>query len=257
MQSFKFNPRFTLVAPMAMVLLSGLPMHASDVDKRIESTAKNSFNFKTYLKDDNIKVESSDGVVTLTGTVPFDYHRSLAEETVSGLPGVKSVVNKLSVVGNQPSEHSDGWITMKVKGALTFRRNVSATDTEVSTLNGVVTLTGTAESQAQKDLTGEYTKDVLGVKEVRNEMKVSHQGKSGHRSVGEKVDDASITAQIKTSLLFHKATHVLSTRVATKNGVVTLHGEARNDAELALVTKLVEDIHGVKRVHNKMTVSKS
>jgi osmotically-inducible protein OsmY len=75
--------------------------------------------------------------------------------------------------------------------------------------------------------------------------------------MGEKVDDASITAQIKTTLLFRKSTHALATKVTTKDGVVTLHGEARNEAERELVSKVAEDIDGVTRVHNKMTVKKS
>lgn len=237
----------------ALVLVGGLPLQASDLDSRIESSAKSSYNFKTHLKDDNIKVESSKGVVTLTGTVAFEFHKSLAQETVSGLPGVKSVDNKLTVVGDQPSEHSDGWISMKVKGALAFRKNVSARDTEVHTQNGVVSLSGTADSEAQKQLTGEYAKDVEGVTEVRNELVVSRPEKT-RRTLGEKVDDISITAQIKTALVLHKSTHPVDTKVSTKNGVVTLHGEAHNEAEKELVTKLAYDTEGVKFVRNRMTV---
>ena len=51
--------------------------------------------FKTYLKDDSIKTESKDGVVTLTGTVAEASHKSLAQDTVASLPGVKSVDNQL------------------------------------------------------------------------------------------------------------------------------------------------------------------
>ena len=66
--------------------------------------------FKTYLKDDSIKTESKDGVVTLTGTVSESSHKSLAQDTVEDLPGVKSVDNQLKVSGEQPAEHSDTWI---------------------------------------------------------------------------------------------------------------------------------------------------
>jgi osmotically-inducible protein OsmY len=253
MHNFKLNPKTAFMVSSALVLVGGLPIQASDLDSRIESSAKNSYNFKTHLKDDNIKVESSKGVVTLTGTVSYDYHKSLAEETVSGLPGVKSVINQLSVVGDQPSDHSDGWITLKVKGALAFRKNVSAKDTEVHTQNGVVTLTGSADSDAHKQLTGEYAKDVEGVTEVRNELVVSKPEKP-HRTLGEKVDDISITAQIKTALILHKSTHPVDTKVSTKNGVVSLRGEAKNEAERELVTKLAYDIEGVKYVKNRMTV---
>ena len=44
--------------------------------------------------------------------------------------------------------------------------------TQITTKDGIVTLQGKATSQAQKDLTTEYTKDVEGVKGVNNEMTV-------------------------------------------------------------------------------------
>jgi len=72
--------------------------------------------------------------------------------------------------------------------------------------------------------------------------------------VGEKIDDASITAQVKMALALHRSTSALSTTIATKRGVITVGGKAKNKAEKALVTKLVKDIHGVKSVKNRMTV---
>jgi hyperosmotically inducible protein len=243
-----------LLAPVALMAATGLSLHASD-DTRIESSIRSSYNFKKYLSGDNISVTSSDGIVTLSGTVTEDYHRTLAEETASNIPGVKRIQNNLQVKSGQPAEHSDAWVTMKVKGALAFHRNVSATGTEVETTDGVVTLKGKAATQAQRELTTEYAKDVEGVKEVRNLMTVS--GVKHTETVGEKIDDSSITAQIKTSLLFHRSTHTLATKVTTKNGVVSLKGEANNAAEKDLVGKLAEDIHGVKKVDNHMTVKGS
>ena len=232
-----------------------LPAPASATDGRIEKSARNSYNFKTYLKDDAIQVAASGGVVTLTGSVSEEYHKSLAQETVAGLPGVKSVNNLLTVKGEQPAERSDAWITLKVKAALAFHRNVRASGTEVRTVDGVVTLTGSADSDAQKELTAQYAKEVEGVSAVRNEMVV--QDGTPDRTLAEKVDDASITAQIKTSLLFHKSTHALATRVITRNGAVTLRGAAANAAEKDLVTRLAEDVRGVKRVDNQMAVPSS
>ena len=237
-----------------MILLGGAALQASDLDSKIEHSAKTSYNFKTYLKEDAIKVDSANGVVTLSGTVAQEFHKSLARDTVADLPGVKSVINNLTLASDQPSEHTDGWITTKVKTILAFHKHVSATDTEVNTKDGVVTLSGKANSEAQKQLTGEYAKDVEGVTAVHNNLVVT---KMAHRTMGEKVDDTSITAQVKSTLLFHKSTHMLATKVTTKDGVVTLHGEAKNGAERDLVTKLTEDINGVKLVHNRMTVKPS
>jgi osmotically-inducible protein OsmY len=240
----------------ALVMTVAAPLAAASTDSRIESSAKASYNFRTHLKDDAIRVESNGGVVTLTGTVARDYHKVLAEETVSGLPGVIKVNNQLTLVGEQPAERSDGWITMKVKANLTFHKHVTGLGTEVRTEAGVVTLSGKADSLAQKELSGEYAKDVEGVVDVRNNLVVANPP-APERTAGEKVDDASITAQIKTTLLFRKSTHVLATKVKTRHGAVTLHGEARTAAERDLVGKIVADVRGVTSVHNKMTVRKS
>lgn len=152
------------------LLIVASPMHASDTDDRIESSARKSYVFKSYLADDSVKAKSKNGVVTLTGTVSEASHRSLAEDTVEGLPGVQRVDNQIVVKGESPVEHSDGWLKTKVKSVPMFHRNVSATATKVTVVDGVVTLRGEAANLAQKDLTTEYARDVEGVREVRNEM---------------------------------------------------------------------------------------
>jgi len=242
-----------LIAASAL-LLGGTPLRASDTDDRIESSAKKSYVFKHYLTDDSIKTQSKNGAVTLTGTVAEESHVVLARDTVSGLPGVKSVDNQLTVKGEAPAEHSDTWVGLKVKTALLFHRNVRATKTDVNVKDGIVSLSGEASSMAQKELTTEYAKDVEGVKEVKNEMTVAKIPAKLDETVGEKIDDASITAQVKMSLLSHRSTSALKTKVETVDGVVTLTGATRNAAEKALVTKLATDINGVGSVVNNMTI---
>ena len=242
-----------LVAASAL-LLAGTPLRASQTDDRIESSAKKSYVFKHYLTDDSIKTESKNGVVTLTGTVAEESHIGLARDTVSGLPGVKSVDNELTVKGEAPAKHSDTWIALKVKTALLFHRNVRATKTDVNVRNGIVTLSGEASSMAQKELTTEYAKDIDNVKEVKNEMTVANNPAKPDETTSEKIDDASITAQVKASLLSHHSTSALKTKVETTAGVVTLNGISKNAAEKSLVTKLATDVNGVSSVVNNMTI---
>jgi osmotically-inducible protein OsmY len=241
-----------MVAAVALLVLS-VPVHASKMDSRIELSAKKSYVFKTYLKGDDIKIQSTDGAVTLTGIVADNFNKSLAEETVAGLPGVISVDNRLEVKDAPPTANSDAWISGKVKATLLFHRSVSGFTTEVGVKDGIVTLRGDAASQAQKELTTEYAKDVEGVKDVKNEMTVTKTSKKT-QTVGEKIDDASITAQVKLSLLYHRSTSAINTKVETKRGVVTLYGKAGNAAEVKLATKFANDINGVKGVKNRMTI---
>ena len=241
-----------MMAAMALLAIN-VPAYATKTDDRIESSAKKSYVFKTYLKDDNIKIESKDGIVSLTGAVSEESHKSLAQDTVAGLPGVKSVDNRLEVKGAIPTANSDAWLTTKVKTTLLFHQSVSAM-TEVNTTGGIVTLKGDATSQAQKDLTTEYDKDVEGVKDVKNEMTVSKTSKKTTRTMGDKIDDASITALVKMTLLNHRSTSALNTTVTTKRGVVTLGGKAKNAAEKDLATKIANDVKGVKSVKNRMII---
>ncbi len=245
----------SLFAAVSAISITSTSLQASDTDNRIEASAAKSYVFKTCLKDDSIKTESKDGIVTLTGTVAESSHKSLAQDTVESLPGVKSVDNQLKVSGEQPAEHSDAWICTKVKTTLLFHRHVSATGTTVYVKDGIVTLQGEASSLAQRDLTTEYVKDIDNVKEVKNDMTIAKTSPAPDSTIGDKIDDASITAQVKSSLLSHHSTSAMHTTVSTADGVVTVSGVAKNAAEKSLVSKLVTDINGVNSVINNMTIA--
>lgn len=255
-----------MVVAIALLVASGPVLaSATGTDDRIESGARKSYVFKTYLKDDAIKIESRDGVVILTGTVAEEAHKSLAQETVASLPGVKSVENRLELKGESVAENLDAWISMKVKTSLLFHRNLSTSKTDVQVKDGVVTLRGEAASPAQMDLATEYVKDVEGVKGVQNEMTVSQTpGNPDEKTMGEKmgdvgesIDDASITALVKMTLLYHRSTSALHTNVETNQGLVTLEGKAKNAAEKDLVTKYAQDVYGVKGVTNNISIEES
>jgi osmotically-inducible protein OsmY len=254
----KYSLALIAAAALALVAVS-VPVHASKIDSAIEASAKQSYVFMNHLKGDDVKVQSKDGVVTLTGTVSEDSKKALAEETVAALPDVKSVENKLSIKGDGPAGQSDLWLKTKVKSTLLFHRSVSVA-TEVDVKDGVVTLRGEAASQAEKELTTEYAKDIEGVKEVENEMTVAGAVKTSTtlgdkiEKAGDAVDDASVTALVKMTLLGHRSTSAIHTSVKTTDGVVTLTGKAANDAEKALASKVASDVNGVKSVDNQMTV---
>ena len=241
-----------LATVVAGVVAAGMSVRASDTDDRIESSFKTSYVYKTYLKEDSIKISSKSGVVTLSGSVLNEDHKPMAQSTAEALPGVKSVDNRIKIPGDGPAERSDTWIGMKVKTTLLYHRNVSGFGTTVKVKDGIVTLTGEASSNAQKDLTGAYAKDIDGVKDVSNEMIVSENPKKAE-TTGESIDDASITAQVKAALLAHRSTSAVKTQVTTTDGVVTLSGVAKNSAEKDLAGKYAEDINGVKSVVNNMT----
>ena len=238
------------LSALILIIASPLALFASSsTDRKIEEAAKASYNYRTVLED-HVKVKVSDGIVTLSGTVQDRDDRDLAADTVENLPGVVSVNNQIKIEATYP-EHSDAWMAFKIRGRLLVKANVSATNTKVEVNDGNVVLTGTADNIAQKDLTAIYAKDIDGVKTVQNDITVKDMP---GETIGETIDDASITSQVKYDLLSHKATSALKTKVTTNDGVVVITGEANSDAEKSLVTKLASDVRGTKTVNNSMTV---
>lgn len=238
----------------ALLLLALAPlglMASSDVDRKIEQAAESSYNYRTVLAD-NVKVKAHHGIVTLSGTVPDQDDRTLAVATVENLPGVREVKNEIIVQPDHP-EYSDSWMAMKIRARLLVKGNVSAVSTQVAVENGIVTLTGTADNRAQKELTAIYAADIAGVKSVVNETLIQDNPETG-QTLRENIDDASITGQLKFTLLTTRATSALRTKVTTVDGVITITGEASSRAEKSLVTKLAQDVRGVTSVVNDMSV---
>jgi hyperosmotically inducible protein len=243
-----------LAAITATVLLHSPALRASESDDQIESSFKNSYVFRNYLKEDSIKIDAENGIVKLSGTVASESHKTLALETASGLIGVTRVDSTIETKAEVAADNADTWIERKVNTTLLFHRNVNMRKTTVAVKDAVVTLGGEASSLAQKELTGEYAADIDGVKSVVNHMTVSATPSEPARTPGERIDDASITAQVKLTLMSHRSTSAAKTNVVTRDGEVTLTGIAKNAAEKALVTKVVSDIQGVDKVKNEMTL---
>jgi hyperosmotically inducible protein len=242
---------YNLIAALVLFAAPAGLFASSESDHKIEDTAADTYNYRTVL-DNEVRVSSIGGVVTLTGTVQDEHEKALAEDTVSSLPGVMSVKNDIDIKARYP-DHSDELIAVKVRSLLLVKGHVSAVTTAVSVTDGVVNLTGTADTAAQKELTGIYANEVEWVKSVKNNITVNEKPATGD-TIGEKIDDASITSQVKYALLSHKATSAVTTKVTTTDAVVAISGEAASSDEKALVTKLASDVRGVKSVTNDMTV---
>jgi len=78
--------------------------------------------------------------------------------------------------------------------------------------------------------------------------------KPAERSAGVVIDDAVITAKVKSSLLADSGTKGLRIDVDTKNGVVQLKGKVSSATERTLAQNLAAKVSGVKSVENKLTI---
>jgi len=254
MRSITLNFAFGFITCVAMPSTPSPPNQMLGSDARIEHLVRDSYTFKAFLNEDDIRANCTGGVVTLTGTVAHEYHKQLILETTVGIPGVRGVTSRLILAGDQPLACSDHWITMRVEAILFLHKYIRASGVHVFTESGLVTLTGTANTEIQKQLVTDWAKDIEGVEEVLNHLVVARP-ETVHRMVqGLPVDDASLRAQVKVALLYHKSTHLLTSHVVSQGGVVTLSGEVESGAQYDQVSRLVDNIHGVAWVNNRMTV---
>lgn len=77
---------------------------------------------------------------------------------------------------------------------------------------------------------------------------------SGQSSVGEYVDDASITTQVKAKMAEDTTVSAGRIQVETSKGVVQLSGFAVSETERTRAAQLAAGVKGVKQVQNSIVV---
>ncbi|MCQ9615574.1 BON domain-containing protein [Paenalcaligenes niemegkensis] len=123
-------------------------------------------------KQGRINVESYGGQVLLTGDVPTEQEKQQANDRVSRVEKVKSVVNRLRV--GAPTELSvrsnDSWLSTKVMSTLVNTKDVPSRTISVTTERGVVYLQG----RVTQDEGQRAAKAVAGIQGVNEVVKLFH-----------------------------------------------------------------------------------
>jgi|SRR3990167_6143518 len=133
-----------------------------------------------------------------------------------------------------------------------------ANNLSVSVHEGKATLTGKVNEDVNKDLAKQIALGVNGIKEVDNQIVVlvDYEPTPGTvRGYGQVVDDASITAAIKSKLVWSKHTDGQTTAVETNAGKVTLTGTVQSANAKDAAERLALDTTGVVAVSNQLVVS--
>ena len=74
------------------------------------------------------------------------------------------------------------------------------------------------------------------------------------QKTGQAVDDAAITAKVKTALAKDKDTSAMAVNVDTDKGYVTLKGEVKSASERDKAAQLARNVEGVRGVNNNLAV---
>ena len=145
---------------------------ATVADTAITAQVKAKLMGRESLNKSDIHVTTTNGVVTLEGSVGSSNAKSAAEEAAKSVDGVKSVDNNLRAPGSSKTVEktkravSDSWITTKVKSDILADSVSKGFDVGVETIHGVVVLKGVLANQDAIDHVKDIAGKVEGVKSV-------------------------------------------------------------------------------------------
>lgn len=164
----------------------------------------------------------------------------------------------LTVACSQP----DAVVTARIKASMAIDSTVSASRIVVETHDKVVTLTGNLDTQAEKDRALEIARSTEGVADVVDMLAVKTASGTGDapdpsRSLGTHIDDATITAAVKSRLLEDPQVKGLRIDVDTRQGVVFLTGSVSSQEESDRAVEVARGTKYVKDVKPNLTIIRS
>ena len=171
--------------------------------------------------------------------------------------------NAGAVEKSMAEELREARIEGQIATAFALNRHLKLFEFDIEVDGSTVILSGSVEESIDKDLAEEVARGVEGVSKVDNriivepEMKVASEepsSPSDRRDFATAFDDASITAAVKSRLLWNRHTDGLDINVDTHRSVVTLRGTVATSATKNLAERLAENTKDVKEVRNKLAV---
>ena len=234
-----------------------------DVEKRLKADRS--------LDDSSISVQSvNQGVVLLTGSAASLDDNQRALYYAASAPGVFRVASEIDVSDTLPDEDfrteeatkaepakrniggftSDLWITSATKMKLAADSRTPATEINVDSRDGVVTLFGMVPSEESKSAAAEIARGVSGVKRVENQIEVV----SSSKQEMVQARDEEIQEGVKKALNDRSDGENNDIGVEVKNGVVRLTGTVPTWQGNLSAVYAARSVTGVRSVRNELKV---
>lgn len=141
-------------------------------DEEIDSDVWMILDLNPDIDVADISVSVENGTVSLEGTVDSYWEKWKAEDLAGGVPGVRAIKNKLTVVPT--GDYSDKAIADEIVAALDRNVNVDLRTINVKVEDGIVTLTGSVPNWTVYTAVREAARHTSGVKQVSDDLLVKH-----------------------------------------------------------------------------------
>jgi hyperosmotically inducible periplasmic protein len=165
---------FIALSAALVICLAGCERRSAG-DTTINTAVKNKLAADPTTSATRINVDTSNGVVTLSGKVPTAAEKSEAERIARNTQGVTQVVNNISTEqgeGGPGGTSNDTAILTSIK-AKYLTNGIIGTNVDVK--NGEVTITGEVDNAQEKARAEEIARQTSGVKSVKNQLTIKRK----------------------------------------------------------------------------------
>jgi hyperosmotically inducible periplasmic protein len=259
--------RASIVA-MALLAISLPALAAARPDAWITTKTKIALLTTEGVSGTAIHVDTTDGRVTVHGTVDSEREKAKAAEVARGIEGVREVRNLLQVVPKKMQEGmkvSDSELSTRVTAALDQDKSLKDSQIRVKSVNaGVVLLEGNAKTLSDHQRAIEDAARVDGTVRVESSIKspdqladseIWHDGSyDTSKAEGSAARDIWITTAAKLRLMANSETPALDINVDTDDGIVTLFGTVPSEKSKQTASDVVRKVGGVRSVDNELQI---
>jgi osmotically-inducible protein OsmY len=144
-----------------------IPGGLARTDTEIAQAVRHALQWDVFVPEEEIRSTVSDGWVTLDGTVENWSQRNDAARAVRNLTGVKGVANRITVKPMKPVTED---VHKAIEQVLERRAEREARRIHVDVRNGIVTLTGSVHSWAERKSVVAAARFTPGVREVEDHL---------------------------------------------------------------------------------------
>jgi len=165
---------FIAISAALVISLAGCERRSAS-DTTITAAVKNKLAADPTTSAAKINVDTTNGVVTLSGEVPTAAEKAEAERLARNTQGVTQVVNNISAErgeGATGGTFSDATILTSIKSQFVANGIIG---TNVDVKNGEVTITGEVDNAQEKSKAEQIARQASGVKSVNNQLTIKRK----------------------------------------------------------------------------------
>ena len=214
-EGVRWPTQFWIAAAVQILVLPPLqavPTKPQITDRGITSAVEAAFILEKGVTRSEVDVSTSQGIVTISGSVDNILAKERAVKIAETIRGVLGVIDRIAVTAMlRPDED----VRKDILAALKQDPATESYHVMVSVQDGIATLTGSVGSYAERQLTVLVAEGVKGIKEVRSDVTINYSGKR---------TDSEIAADVKALLEWDVWINGNRISASVKDGKVALMG---------------------------------